>query len=1610
MAFNAEDFVKEVTWEKFDKLKKPDLMLLAEFCELEVKHSMRKQIIKNKLIDHLVEEDLLGEECLERKVDIDDGTDSLIKLKQLELKEKLEMMKLQMQEQERLDKLEREEKERKDRLAFEQNKFEMERTLKQQEMDAKLEMEERERKERIEMEKEKMEMEKEIKLKEIEAKVNLEKEKGSSYSKTFDATRNIRLVPKFQESQVDKYFLHFEKIADSLKWPKEHWTTLLQTVFIGKAREIYSSLSVDQSNNYEIVKESILKAYELVPEAYRQKFRSAKKQYDQTHVEFARTQKQLFDRWLSSKNVDQDFGKFEQVILIEQFKQCVHSDIKTHLDERDINNLHDAATVADDYALTHKLSFNSGGSSKFSQGQRNFVSRPYKPPQNKGSPSESYPSSENKFRPQSFGQGNRISSSPNNPRSGDNFRRPMVCHHCKRPGHIQSNCWKLNGRPGSSKQDSAPTGCAVSMRPSVSFQAKEKVVESEKIREDFEPFVLEGCVSLEESKVDPRPIKIMRDTCCAQSMILESTLPFSEDSATGESVLIQGIDMNIISVPLHRIDMKSELVSGSVVVGVRPELPVRGVSMLLGNDLAGGKVLPYPIVSPKPCTELDNDESSAIFPACAVTRSMTRQAMLEIDNDCKSDDVVPNLDLEGTFMTMLDEESSSGSSPESEHVPSGDSDPVSHSKLVIEQENDPDLKDILERSLTLQEAEDIPVCFYRRNGVLMRKWRPLDAPASDEWQIVHQIVVPKIYHREVISLAHDSPMAGHLGVRKTQDRILNHFWWPKLRKDVSEYCRSCHTCQVVGKPNQKIPQAPLKPIPAFDEPFSRVIVDCVGPLPRTRSGNQYLLTIMCASTRFPEAIPLRNIKAPTIVKALTKFFTLVGLPKSIQSDQGSNFMSGLFQQVMYELGIEQYASSAYHPESQGALERFHQTLKNMIRTYCLEYEKDWDEGVHLLLFAAREAVQESLGFSPFELVFGRTVRGPLKLLKEKWLNDNTDMNLLDYVSKFKERLNRAHEIARQNLKEAQTKMKTWYDKDAKARVFKPGDNVLVLFPIPGHPLQARYHGPYTVESKQGEMNYVVKTPDRRKSRQLCHVNMLKEYIDRNQNNDNAKPVCSVNLNESNHDEDECNSNNSHEKQPDYPNKLQNSDVLNNLNEKLGHLSDSHRSEITQLIHERKDIFPDVPSVTNASFHDVDVGEFRPIKQHPYRVNPVKRAHLDKEIDYMLQNNIIEPSNSEWSSPCILVPKPDGSYRFVTDFRKVNQCSKTDSFPIPRIDDCIDKIGNSKFVSKFDLLKGYWQVPLTDRAKEISAFCTPDALFQYRVMPFGMKNAPATFQRMVNHVVADIEGCEAYVDDLIVYSQSWEQHIGQLRHLFANLSEAKLTVNLIKSEFCHANVVYLGHVVGQGQVKPIKAKVEAIEKFPTPKTRKELQRFLGMAGYYRKFCPNFSDVACPMTSLLAKNVKYIWSGNCENGFNKIKAILISEPVLIAPDFQKQFKLTIDASDVGCGGVLMQKGDDGIDHPISYFSKKFDKHQRNYSTIEKECLALILALGHFEVYLGTTVHPVLVFTDHNPLTFIHRMKNKNQRLVRWSLTLQEYNLDIRHIKGKENVMADALSRVG
>ena len=472
--------------------------------------------------------------------------------------------------------------------------------------------------------------------------------------------------------------------------------------------------------------------------------------------------------------------------------------------------------------------------------------------------------------------------------------------------------------------------------------------------EIFESFMLNGFVSLSGDNCPPTPIKILRDTEASQSLILADILRFSEKTSSGTSVLIQGVECGTVNIPLHHVNLSSDLVTGLVVIGITPSLPFKGVHLLLGNDLAGDKVVVNPLVTDTPNIGQTDDpieqEIPDLYPSCAVTGAMAKRAILKNSNS--------DIDLTDTFIgqyfnneikksldpSLSDTQTDSSMSCHSplRSIDQGH-DTLSKSELIQEQQTDPEISKLIFRFLPEDEISQVPMCYYIKNGILMRKWRPFDVPADDEWAVYHQIVVPKSYRHEILSIAHESPMSGHLGINKTYHKIINHFYWPGLKSDVSKYCKTCHTCQMVGKPNQTIPKAQLQPIPAFDEPFSRILIDCVGPLPRTKSGNGYLLTIMCTSARFPKAVPLRNIKTKSIVKALIKFFTFVGLPKSVQSDQGSNFMSGIFQQVMQELGIKKYRSFAYHPESQGALERFHQTLKNMIRSYCFDTEKDWDD-------------------------------------------------------------------------------------------------------------------------------------------------------------------------------------------------------------------------------------------------------------------------------------------------------------------------------------------------------------------------------------------------------------------------------------------------------------------------------------------------------------------------------------------------------------------------------------------------------------------------------------------------------------------------------------------
>ena len=1218
--------------------KKSDLLDIADHYGLpNVKKTMLKHEIKNILIQFFVDEEIFDSSATSQIL----VTQTDLQLRELEIKRQVEMEKLRLEHEDRIrmETLEREDRLSREKLEHEKLRLEMEEREKEKQKDMERERLEHEKlkleaEERIEIEKEKLQFELKMKELELEGK-SKSKPLPLDSGKSFDVTKHIRLVPPFQEKEVDKYFLHFEKVAENLKWPREHWTLLLQSVVIGKAREIYTQLSLEQSSDYDKVKELILKAYELVPEAYRQKFRDCRKEPNQTHMEFARTKEQLFDRWCSSKKVGSDHEKLRQLMLVEEFKWCINSDVRAFLNEKEVENLDVAARLADDYSLTHKTSFvNKPFPRKPFNPQLKFTpqSRPFSPQSKPYSPQsgpKSNPSNPSDNSSQSFTPKPRFSGENN----GQSPLSQPICNYCKQSGHIISECIALKRKREKERQESPkPTGLtSLRLKPQSSVQDENPILaktsETDVVMEIYEPFLSDGSVSLTSDFAQSTPIKILRDTGASQSLILADNLPFSEKTSSGTSVLIQGVECGFINVPLHNIYLSSDLVTGLVAVGIRPSLPFKGVHLLLGNDLAGDKVVVDPLLTNTPCVDQPPDpieqEIPDLYPSCAVTRAMAKKAnqnyvMQDINladtligqsfNDEISNSLSPSQsDIQTDFDT-------SRSNLDFSPIISTDQghDQLSRSQLCKEQHSDPEISPLFDRALDENEMSQVPVCYYVKNDILMRKWRPPDVSADDEWTVNHQIVVPRAYRPEILNLAHETPMSGHLGVNKTYHKILNHFFWPGLKSYVSQHCKSCHTCQMVGKPNQTIPKASLQPIPAFDEPFSRIIIDCVGPLPKTKSGCQYLLTIMCASTRFPEAIPLRNIKTKTFVKALVKFFTFVGLPRSVQSDQGSNFMSGIFQQVMHELGIKQYKSSAYHPESQGALERFHQTLKNMIRSYCFDTEKDWDEGIHLLLFAARESVQESLGFSLFELVFGHTVRGPLKLLKEKFLSDDdSSLNLLQYVSDFKNRQSKACEAARSNLKSAQTKMKLHYDENAQDRNFEPGDKVLALLPIPGKPLQARYYGPYTVDKKLSDVNYTVNTPERRKQKQLCRINMLKKYIDRD-----SSVISSVNLintvplEQNQMDSEDMN----FVKSDPASSKLKNTDILKDLDQKLSHLSSDKRLELKQLILEYEHLFPDIPSKTDKIYHDVElIDGSKPVKQHPYRMNPVKQQILREEV-------------------------------------------------------------------------------------------------------------------------------------------------------------------------------------------------------------------------------------------------------------------------------------------------------------------------------------------------------------------------------------------------------------
>ena len=625
------------------------------------------------------------------------------------------------------------------------------------------------------------------------------------------------------------------------------------------------------------------------------------------------------------------------------------------------------------------------------------------------------------------------------------------------------------------------------------------------------------------------------------------------------------------------------------------------------------------------------------------------------------------------------------------------------------------------------------------------------------------------------------------------------------------------------------------------------------------------------------------------------------------------------------------------------VERWNGTLKSMIKRLCQDQPKQWHRLINPVLFAYREVPQESTGFSPFQLLYGRSVRGPGTILKELWtkeVNIPEVKSSYEYVTELRERLEDSLKLAQEELEKSQKRYKRHYDRKAKPRRLEVGDRVLILLPTDSNKLLMQWRGPYTVESRVGANDYRVKMGSKTKT---YHVNMLKKYISREpegnvvtvDSTDSATiAVAGVIHQDVDPELGEV---------PDLEGYRQREGVRD---VKLGdELPKDQRRVLKDLVRRYPDVFTDMPGETDVIQHQIRLTDDTPIRCKPYPLPYAMREELRNEVDTMLEMGVVRPSTSPYASPIVMVKKKDGS----------------------------------------------------------------NGQYEFTRMPFGMVNSGATLVRGLRKILEGMPGVGSYIDDIVIYSDSWEDHIKTLKELFSRLRKARITARPTKCLLGASRMEFLGHQVGGDIITPSRDNLEKVRNTPRPTTKKQVRSFLGLVGYYRDHIPAFAEISAPLTDLLKKGkAEHIqWSEAQERAYSLLKEYLLQEPVLKLPDLSKPFVLRTDASGVGVAAVLLQENDGKL-YPVGYASKKLNLTEARYPIIEKECLAVVWGIKRFKLYLAG--RRFTLQTDHKPLKYLKDASYQNDRVFRWAVAVQEYSFRVEDIPGRENIGADFLSRTG
>ena len=1320
-----------------------------------------------------------------------------------------------------------------------------------------------------------------------------------------------RLEKLTESDDIEHFLMTFEKLSAACKWPKDDWVFRLIPLLTGKARSAYVHMDVEESQDYENVKNAILRKYDINPETYRQRFRSSDVEVGETPKELYVRLKELYQKWIQPK--DKTVKDVGEIIIMEQYLRMLSPELQIWIKEHDPPTAARAAELADVFVAARR------------KGQ------PWSYNTWKAAKDNRLPLSSQHHREVTSGVGKApIGENQSANTQTKQANRAPTCYLCGQEGHIKPNC------------------------PKNPFKITQMCVVPRKneLRAN-----IDNGIKMATVKINGKTLKALIDTGSDQTLVHRKFVPLNV-ICTSETIPISCVHGDKKPYPTADLFLEVQGQTYLLNMGVADNLPF---SVVLGRDLP---VLFDLLHKPHSCNAVVTRAQAKLGDEPSVTLSALPFYDAELDQR-PGKTRKPRSQRRQEKFQQTAVKPAEGMAPD---LPLGFKVP---SDMVQMQHEDPSLATLLSDAKEGENEE-----YFLEKGILYQKYGS-----------VKQLVVPRVARESVLTLGHSVPWAGHLGKHKTLARIKRYFNWPGLRADVTQFCRSCPQCQ---KTSARRPvRAPLQPLPVISTPFERLGMDIVGPVEKSKAGNRYMLVITDYATKYPEVFPLKNTKAKTVAFSLVQFFSRVGLPGDILTDQGSNFMSTLLKQVYQLLGIRSVRTTPYHPQTDGLTERFNQTLKQMLRKFVNDTGSDWDQWLPYLLFAYREVPQASTGFSPFELLYGHEVRGPLTLLRETWEGEHREEGAVDvitYVVQMREKLQTMTELAQRHMAEAQQYQKTWYDKAARQRTFSPGQKVLVMLPTSDSKLLAKWQGPFEVEKQLGPTTYQIATPGRPRSRKVLHVNLLKEWAEKPETTTGVMLIRAVE--EEEEGDDQC-----------LP-----SPAPAELN--LSHLSTDQQKQVKALCNSQT--FQEYPGRTTIVEHDIVLTEKADVKRMSYRIPQSLLSSLKKEVDLMLSLGIIEDSKSEWCNPVVLVPKKDDTIRFCIDFRYLNDVSKFDSYPTPRIDDLIERLGKAKYLTTIDLCKGYWQVPLSERSRELTAFRTQWGLFQFTVLPFGLHGAPATFQRLMDQV---LRGCYdyacAYLDDVVIFSATWEEHLQHLGEVLGRIQSAGLTINPAKCVFARDETEYLGFVIGKGVIKPQVHKVHAISSSPLPHTKTQLRSFLGMAGFYSRFIPNMSDRAAILTDMTRKMCpnRLQWTDESISAFKDIQQALGKNPVLHSPDFDKPFILQTDASDRGIGAVLLQ-GPPEDQHPLAFISRKLEPREVRYSTVEKEALAIKWALDSFKYYL--LGREFIIQTDHKALQWMQRMKDTNGRITRWYLAMQPFRFTVQHIPGKLNVTSDYLSR--